>query len=367
MNILISQGIRTVFGIIFSFFVLRALFKGSLIMKVGILIVASILLVGLNVRLEVAGFINQYVSLFISIAIGTIAVYMINIDIKRPFEASIRKVESIAKGDLNIIIEDTHKKNEIGALNQALEKLINELSGIMSKVQDSSDTLSTSAQNLSATSEELSQGASVQAASMEEISSTMEQIASNIESNSTNAKQAEVISITSASGIKDVSLATQESLISVRNISNKIDIINDIAFQTNILALNAAVEAARAGEHGKGFAVVAAEVRKLAEKSKIAADEIVSLAGKTLSITENAGSLMLNIIPEIEKTAGLTQEISSATLEQSHGANQVNNGIQQLNNVTQQNASASEQMASNSEDLITQAEQLRNVLSFFKL
>lgn len=367
MEILISQGLRTIIGIIAAFFILRMLFKDSLIMKVGIIIVASILLVGLNVRMEVAGFFNQYVSLFISIAIGVIAVYLTNKDIKKPFESSIRKIESIAKGQLNITIEDTDKMNEIGALNRALENLIKELSGIINEVQISTDTLSGSAQKLSTTSEELSQGANEQAASVEEVSSTMEEIAANIETSNVNAKETELISKTSASGIKNVSETTEQSLTAVRNISAKIGIINEIAFQTNILALNAAVEAARAGEHGKGFAVVAAEVRKLAEKSKLAADEIVTLAGNTLSITEQAGNLMADIIPEIEKTALLIQEISAANLEQANGANQVNNAVQQLNGVTQQNAASSEQMSGNSEDLVEQAAQLKSALSFFRL
>lgn len=367
MDVFVSQGIRTVVGIFASYFVLRGLFKGSLIMEVGILIVASILLVGLNVRLEVAGIINQYVSLFISIGIGIGAVYITYKDIKKPFEISIQKIEAISKGNLNIEIEDTGKSNEIGALNRGLENLIKELSLIINKVQHGSQSLSDSAKHFNSASEELSQGASLQAASVEEISSTMEEIASNIESNSASTKQTEQISILSATGIKKVSAATQESLISVRNISNKIGIINDIAFQTNILALNAAVEAARAGEHGRGFAVVASEVRKLAEKSKFAADEIVNLSNKTLSVTEQAGNLMFNIIPEIEKTAGLIQEIASANMEQANGTNQVNDAILQLNGVTQQNASSSEEMAGNSEELVTQAHQLKDALSFFKL
>ncbi len=367
MDILISQGLRTILGIVLGYFILRALFKDSLIMKVGIIIVAIILLIGINVRIEEAGFINKYVSLIISTAIGIIAIYITNRDIRKPFQASIRKIEEMAKGNLNISIEDTHKKNEIGALNRALENFIKELSHIINKVQDSTEALSDSAQSLSATSEELSQGANEQAASVEEVSSSMDQIIMNIESNNAHTKQTEVIANASSSSIKQVSSTTQESLTSVRNIFDKIGIINDIAFQTNILALNAAVEAARAGEHGRGFAVVAAEVRKLAEKSKIAADEIVDLAQNTVSITENAGKLMVSIIPEIEKTAGLTQEISAANLEQTNGANQVNIAIQQLNSIAQQNASASVKMASNSENLVDQAAELKDVLLFFKI
>jgi methyl-accepting chemotaxis protein len=213
----------------------------------------------------------------------------------------------------------------------------------------------------------LSQGASEQASSLEEISSTMEEIAGNVSNNTSNAQQTAAIATKSSTGIKEVSEAAKGSLDAVNDIATKISVINDIAFQTNILALNAAVEAARAGEYGRGFAVVAGEVRKLAELSKKAADDIVVQANNSVEVTQQAGGKMFNIIPEIEKTAHLTEEISAASMEQSNGVDQVNNAIQQLNHVTQQNATVSEEMASSSEEMSSQAQNLKDMIAYFKL
>jgi methyl-accepting chemotaxis protein len=153
----------------------------------------------------------------------------------------------------------------------------------------------------------------------------------------------------------------------MKKIAEKVSIIGDIAFQTNILALNAAVEAARAGEHGKGFAVVAAEVRKLAERSHIAAGEINELTKSSVEVADKAGSQLESIVPSIQKTAKLVQEISAASIEQNSGANQINNAINQLNKVTQQNAASAEEMATSSEELSSQADSLKDLISFFKV
>jgi len=195
----------------------------------------------------------------------------------------------------------------------------------------------------------------------------MEQMAANIQQNTENAQQTEKIALNASDRIIKVSESAMQTLNNMQDIAEKVSIIGEIARQTNILALNAAVEAARAGEHGKGFAVVAAEVRKLAERSQVAAVEIDSLTKTSVRTTDESGKMMADIAPEIGRTAKLVQEIAAASIEQNSGAEQVNNAIQQLNQVTQQNAAASEEMATSSEELASQAQQLLEMINFFKI
>jgi len=276
----------------------------------------------------------------------------------------IAKAKLIADGDLTV---DMKKRSDSDGLMQSLTDMVKSTANIISEFQQAAGNISASSHQMSSTSQQMSQGASEQASSAEEVSSSMEEMAANIQQNTENARQTERIAIDAAEGITKVAAASNDTLKSMTDIADKVSIIGEIARQTNILALNAAVEAARAGEHGKGFAVVAAEVRKLAERSQVSAVEIDALTKNSVRATEEAGKMMASLVPEIDKTAKLVQEIAAASIEQNSGADQVNNAIQQLNHVTQQNAAASEEMATSSEELAGQAQQLIEMLSFFKI
>ncbi len=274
------------------------------------------------------------------------------------------RAKSISEGDLTVTID---KRSNEDVLMESLSNMVVKLQETVMDIINGANNIAEASMQMSSTSQQLSQGATEQASSTEEVSSSMEEMSSNIMQNSDNALQTEKISVFAVEGINKVATASNQSLNSIKDIAQKITIINDIAFQTNILALNAAVEAARAGEHGKGFAVVAAEVRKLAERSKVAADEIDVLSKASVGVTENAVKLMDGLLPEIQKTSKLVQEIAAASQEQNSGADQINGAIQQLNSVTQQNAAASEELASGAEELAGQAEQLKDVISFFQI
>lgn len=271
--------------------------------------------------------------------------------------------DKIAKGALNEIDYSVNRTGAIASMYVMAEKL----KEVVTNIHERSGQIASSATQLSATTEQLSQGANEQASSLEEVSSSMEQMVSNIFQNTENAKETEQMAAKSAQSISHVGASMEESLQHVRVISEKISIINDIAFQTNILALNAAVEAARAGEQGRGFAVVAAEVRKLAERSKLAADEIARLSSVSRGTTESASKLVMDVIPEIKKTSLLSLEISKSSIEQNSGADQVNNALQQMNSITQQNASAAEELASSTVELAQQAVYLKGIVGFFKV
>ena len=292
---------------------------------------------------------------------------VIKILIKKPLEASVMKIKDISTGLLNVTIDEKllNKKDELGILSNSLKDLVGKLNETITKVQLNAASIVTASTHFSSVSQQIAQGANEQAASTEEVSSSIEEMVSNIQQNTDNANQTGNISSSLMEDVLSVSSSSDNSLKSIQEIAKKITIITDIAFQTNILALNAAVEAARAGEQGKGFAVVASEVRKLAERSKSAADDINVLSTLCVSSTENTKKLLDQLIPAFEKTQKLINEIVASSNEQNVGTTQINSAIQQLNQVTQENASASEEMATGAEDLANQAEVLKESIAYF--
>jgi len=282
--------------------------------------------------------------------------------------ASTRDVTGVAKeiaeGNLSVEVTERSARDEMLI---AMKTMVVNLRDVVSTVQGAAEQVSAGSQAMSASSEELSQGATEQAASAEEASSSIEEMTANIRQNADNAKETERIALKGAEDAEQGGLAVQDTVTAMKSIADKIMIIEEIARQTNLLALNAAIEAARAGEQGKGFAVVAAEVRKLAERSQSAAAEISELSVSSVKVAENAGNLLSAMVPNIQRTAELVQEIAAASLEQDAGAEQISGAIQQLDNIIQQNASSSEEMASTSEELSSQAEQMQAAIGFFRL
>ena len=301
---------------------------------------------------------------------GALASVLLGLFISRitskPLKEALEATKRVSEGDLTINVE-AKSNDEVGQLMAAVKVMVTKLATVMDEVKASAENVASGSQQLSSTSEQMSQGATEQASAAEEASSSTEEMVSNIKQNADNAHQTEGIATRSAQDARTGGDSVQQTVEAMKNIAGKISIIEEIARQTNLLALNAAIEAARAGEHGKGFAVVASEVRKLAERSQAAAGEINQLAGSSVEIAVKAGEMLTRLVPDIQKTAELVQEISSASAEQSTGAAQINKAIQQLDQVIQQNASAAEEMSATSEELAAQAEQLKNTIAFFKL
>lgn len=280
----------------------------------------------------------------------------------------VRFAEIISSGDLTVKLDNDLlvKTDEIGDLARSLNNMGDVLKNITDSIVEGSESITQASIMFSDSSQQISVRANDQASSTEQISSSMEEMAANIDQTSENSKLAEDVAIETEVGVVDGVNAANNALQLVGQISERIVVIRDISFQTNILALNAAVEAARAGEHGKGFAVVAAEVRKLAERSASSAQDIEAMANKLRDASDKANEKLKNVIPKVKDNLKLIQEISASTLEQSSGAEQVNNAIQNLNKTVQDNASMSEELASSAEEVKRQSEKLAETISFFK-
>jgi methyl-accepting chemotaxis protein len=301
-----------------------------------------------------------------ALLLGVVLGFLISRSVTRPLHRAVDTANRLAEGDLTLQL-DVSGKDETAQLLQAMQAMVAKLSQVVTEVNSGAEALAGASEEVSATAQSLSQASSEQAAGVEETSASIEQMTASISQNTENAKVTDGMAGKAAGEAAEGGEAVKATVSAMKQIAQKIGIIDDIAYQTNLLALNAAIEAARAGEHGKGFAVVAAEVRKLAERSQVAAQEIGTVASSSVELAERAGKLLDEMVPSIKRTSDLVQEITAASEEQASGVGQINAAVSQLSQTTQQNASSSEELAATAEEMSSQAMQLQQLMSFFRV
>lgn len=318
---------------------------------------------------DIDGSIRSSLLLILSLSGGMVVVLILvsvyGVKMVQPLRSLVAIADRLADGDLTETIADTRSRDEIGQLANAMKRMLQTLQEVVLHVKMSASNVANGSQAMSASATEMSDGATSQAAAAEEASTSMEEMAANIRQNADNALQTEQIALKAAEDARESGEVVTETVEAMQEIAKKIAIIEDITSQTRLLSLNATIEAARAGEQGKGFAVVAAEVRALAERIQTAAAEITQLASSSVTKAERAGEKLDKLVPDIQRTAELVQEISAASKEQTTGTEQINRAIQQLDQVTQQNSVASEELVSTAEELAAQAEHLQQSIAFF--
>lgn len=307
-------------------------------------------------------------SIFVALVtlISVILSMIITRSVTVPLAEVVAIAEKVAQGDLRVKLGEG-RGDEIGRLQVAIGDMLKSLTRVIGEIRGGSSALSSAAAQVSATSQSLSQGTSEQAAAVEEVSSSLEEFSSGINQNADNAKRMEQMAVQSARDAGDAGGVVRESVSAMNAIAGRIGLIEEIAYQTNLLALNAAIEAARAGEHGRGFSVVATEVRKLAERSQVAAKEIRTVASSSVDVATRAGARLDELVPSIQRSTDFTQEVAAASNEQAAGVAQMNRSMLQVDQITQRNATASEELAAAAEEMSTQADALRQLSDFFAI
>ena len=345
----------------------RLVFKRSVVLSAtNAITISNVLIISIVYYVGSTNLLNAFWAVPTVLLIILFSYLLLRNNLRKPFKLIQKQIEELANGHISSSALVYDKDDEIGDITKALNIYKNKLQELISQIENVSERIGETGNKLTNDSMQLANVANQQAATAETISSSVEEMNSTISQNSQNAMVTEKIVQLAAEKLENMNKASNESYNIIETISQRILVINDIAFQTNILALNAAVEAARAGEHGKGFAIVASEVRKLAERTKLASDEIKLLSQQMVKTTSNANHLLVDLIPDMQKNSQLMQEISLAGNEQMSEMNHINQSMHELNKASQESVVVSERLSDSSNSLAKQSDQLCDAIGFFK-